>query len=167
MMKICVTVMMSIAVTILAAERITMSDAVYDGSPEWMREAIRNGGNVNEVDSMGYTCFMSVVHKQHPAETVRIMIEAGADVHATSSSSGKSALHLACECLSMCIRAEGNEKGCDKIVNMERIVRLLVEAGADVSQQCKIELTPWELVDIDNGRYLHKLSSDIKKILKG
>ncbi|WP_421875475.1 ankyrin repeat domain-containing protein [Marinoscillum sp.] len=92
--------------------------------PELLRPFIEAGANINEPGKSKYPPLLSAV-TMSSAESVRMLIEAGADVNYTQPSTGMSILHFA-----------------TWRSNCAECVDLLIKAGADVNSKDKNGETP-------------------------
>jgi ankyrin repeat protein len=100
-----------------------LHQAAYDGDSERVRACLQAGADPNAYDESGYCPLHWVAFKAlvgwSPMEVVRLLLEAGADVDATTQDAGgNTALVLSCQ------------------AGSEPVARALVAAGADVNAVC-------------------------------
>ena len=133
------------------------TDPVASGTPESIREAIRNGLDVRERRNDGYTWLMDAASTNQNVAVISVLIQAGADVNAKTNN-GFTALMIAArysknaEIISALVQA-----GADKEAKLEdgttaimpaahfnpnpQVVLTLSKAGADVNAKVGIGIT--------------------------
>lgn len=90
------------------------------GSTSDLKMLLARGANVNHVDGRGYTPLVDAINYGRSLEHLQMLIDHGATLHGSDGP----ALSHAC------------------VVADLAVVKLLLNAGADIEEQCRLERTP-------------------------